>query len=93
MESRCRKQGIGEKLVKTVLAFCIENSSIDWLDLNVLSVNVPAKSLYQKCGFNVIDEMTDFYRIDGSSVTEITMTKVLKNTLNIRIGVVQASAG
>ena len=78
VESSCRQQGVGEKLVKTVLAFCIENSSIDWLDLNVLSVNVPAKSLYQKCGFKVIGEMTDFYRIDGSSISEITMTKSTK---------------
>jgi len=51
-----------------------ENNDIDWLDLNVLSNNLPAKNLYLKSGFKIIGEMSDCYRIDSESVSEITMT-------------------
>ncbi|MCG7497833.1 GNAT family N-acetyltransferase [Vibrio sp. Of7-15] len=78
VDRRCRKQGIGERLVSTVLAFCYKTPSIDWLDLNVLSDNFPAKKLYQKCGFHTIGEIQDYYRIDGNSVSETTMTKSTK---------------
>ncbi|UUA72550.1 GNAT family N-acetyltransferase [Cellvibrio sp. QJXJ] len=69
-----RKQGIGLKLLETVILFCRESSSIEWLDLNVLSNNLPAKKLYLKCGFTIIGEMTDCYRIDGKLIAETTMT-------------------
>jgi len=69
-----RQQGLGVKLIELVQRFCNESSGIDWLDLNVLSNNTPAKNLYLKCGFEVIGETPDYYRIDGESVSEITMT-------------------
>ena len=47
---------------------------IDWLDLNVLSNNLPAKNLYLKAGFTVVGEMEDYYRIDGQSVSELSLT-------------------
>jgi GNAT superfamily N-acetyltransferase len=74
-----RKQGLGAKLIQSVIQFCRETNDIDWLDLNVLSNNVPAKNLYLKCGFKVIGEMSDCYRIDGESVSETTMTLCTKN--------------
>ena len=52
--------------------------SIDWLDLNVLATNLPAKNLYLKSGFKILGETPDFYRIDGKSVAEITMTLATK---------------
>ena len=52
---------------------------IDWLDLNVLSVNVLAKNLYLKCGFKSIGEISDYYRIEGESLSEILMTKSVKS--------------
>ncbi|QUM90497.1 GNAT family N-acetyltransferase [Moritella sp. 36] len=78
VSKKCRKQGVGEKMMEKVVGFCCENRSIDWLDLNVLSVNMPAKSLYLKCAFKVIGEISDYYRIEGESVSEITMTKCVK---------------
>jgi ribosomal protein S18 acetylase RimI-like enzyme len=78
VDSEYRKQGVGEKLIVKVTKFCTENRNIDWLDLNVLSVNTPAKNLYLKCAFNVIGEISDCYRIEGESVSEITMTKCVK---------------
>jgi ribosomal protein S18 acetylase RimI-like enzyme len=79
VHTQYRKQGIGEKLIDKVVSFCCENSNIDWLDLNVLSVNLPARKLYLKCSFKAICEISDYYRIEGESVSEITMTKRVKN--------------
>ena len=73
IDRRVRKQGLGIKLIESVIQFCQETNGIDWLELNGLSNNLPAKHLYLKCGFKVIGEMSDCYRIDGESVSEITM--------------------
>lgn len=78
VNSSVRKQGLGVKLIESVIQFCQEINGIDWLDLNVLSNNIPAKNLYFKCGFKMIGEMSDYYRIDGESVSEITMTLCTK---------------
>ncbi|WP_439147458.1 GNAT family N-acetyltransferase [Vibrio sp.] len=74
-----RKQGLGDKLIESVVQFCRDTQGIDWLDLNVLSDNLPAKNLYLKCGFSIIGEMSDCYRIDGQSISEMTMTLCTKN--------------
>lgn len=79
VDSRLRKQGLGEKLIECVTQFCKESPCIDWLDLNVLSNNLPAKNLYLKCGFEVIGEMVDCYRIEDKMVSETTMALCTKN--------------
>lgn len=79
VDSSCRKQGLGIKLLHSVLNFCQEHEAIDWLDLCVLSNNIPAKNLYLRTGFNVVDEFKDQYRIDGQSVSETAMTIGVKN--------------
>lgn len=79
VEINARKQGLGERLVKNVTEFCYESNRIDYLDLNVLSENLPARNLYLKCGFKVLGETPDYYRIDGRSVSEITMSICTKN--------------
>lgn len=79
VDGSARKQGLGAKLIESVIKFCRESEGIEWLDLNVLSNNIPAKNLYLKYGFKVIGEMSDCYRIDGKSVSELTMTLCTKN--------------
>jgi ribosomal protein S18 acetylase RimI-like enzyme len=79
VKNNARKQGLGVKLLESTFRFCQETDSIDWLDLNVLSNNIPAKSLYLRCGFKITGETSDFYRIDGESVSETTMTLCTKN--------------
>ncbi len=78
VDLKARKQGLGIELIKTVVKFCNENSHIDWLDLNVLSNNIPAKNLYLKSGFLIIGEMADCYRIDQKPIAEITMSLCTK---------------
>jgi len=79
VDSSCRKQGLGIQLLRSVLKFCQEHEAIDWLDLCVLSNNIPAKHLYLRTGFNVVGEFKDQYRIDGQPVSETAMTIVVKN--------------
>ncbi|MEL6116844.1 GNAT family N-acetyltransferase [Photobacterium sp. SP02] len=79
VDSSLRKQGLGVKLIESVIQFCNKTSSIDWLDLNVLSNNLPAKNLYLKCGFEAVGEMSDCYRIEAEAVSETTMTLCTKN--------------
>jgi len=77
VESRIRRQGVGAALINAVVVFCQHTEHVRWLDLNVLSNNLPAQKLYEKCGFKVIGNMSDCYRIDGHSVDELTMTRAI----------------
>ncbi len=79
VDATCRQQGLGQKLIGTVVEYCQQQSGIDWLDLCVLSANTPAKNLYLKAGFDIVGEFKDQYRIDGQSVSETAMTKLVKN--------------
>lgn len=74
VDASVRNQGLGLKLIELVTQFCLDTDEIEWLDLNVLSNNLPAKNLYMKCNFEVIGDVDDCYRIDGTSVSELTMT-------------------
>ncbi|WP_428241942.1 GNAT family N-acetyltransferase [Gynuella sp.] len=51
--------GVGTRLVNTAFNFCRGNPWIDWLDLQVLSNNLPAKRLYFRCGFVMTGEIAD----------------------------------
>lgn len=79
VDAGVRKLGLGLKLIELVTQFCLDTNEIEWLDLNVLSNNLPAKNLYTKCNFEVIGEIEDCYRIDGRSVSELSMTLRTKN--------------
>ncbi|WP_229815759.1 GNAT family N-acetyltransferase [Bacterioplanes sanyensis] len=74
VDSNARQQGLGMRLVQHVINFCQQQDNVDWLDLNVLSNNIPAKNLYLKAGFEIVGEVNDCYRIDGEAVAETSMT-------------------
>ncbi|GLT16937.1 N-acetyltransferase [Vibrio zhanjiangensis] len=78
VDSNLRQQGLGAKLIECVIQFCNQSPSIDWLDLNVLTNNLPAKNLYLKCGFETVGEMSDCYRIEEHAVSETMMTLCTK---------------
>lgn len=79
VDQKVRKQGLGLKLLEAIIRFCRETNGVDWLDLTVLSNNQPAINLYLKCGFQVVGEITDRYRIDDVAVSEVAMTLCAKN--------------
>jgi ribosomal protein S18 acetylase RimI-like enzyme len=72
-----RRNGIGRSLLDFVTGWARQSAIVEIIDLEVLSKNVPAISLYEKAGFKRIGEVDDMFRIDGQSVGHILMTKKL----------------
>ncbi|HTF95676.1 MAG TPA: GNAT family N-acetyltransferase [Cellvibrio sp.] len=68
-----RGKGVGEQLLKFLLEWMRVNTVFEYLDLQVMSGNVAAISLYKKMGFTTCGEIRDLYRIDGKSVSETLM--------------------
>jgi len=73
VDSHFRRRGVGRMLIEHVIRYCRTNGLISWLDLNVLSNNLAAKQLYLNTGFKVCGELVDRYRIDGESISELSM--------------------
>lgn len=72
--SQYRRRGIGERLLKSMLEWMRKNTAIEYLDLWVMSDNIPAIALYQKSGFIVCGDIKDMYRFDGKSIPESMMS-------------------
>jgi len=60
--------------METMINFCKEEKEIEWIDLQVLSSNTPAKNLYLKLGFEVVGNYRDMFRIEGQSYDYTSMT-------------------
>lgn len=74
VDKHFRRQGIGRLLIEHAIAYCRSQNWISWLDLNVLSNNLAAKNLYLDRGFRLCGEIEDRYRIEGNSISELSMT-------------------
>jgi ribosomal protein S18 acetylase RimI-like enzyme len=70
-----RRQGLGARLVDAAMAWARIDAGIDWVDLEVLSVNRPARDLYERTGFAVVGEIADMFRIDGEQLAYTLMTR------------------
>ncbi|HEY0064837.1 MAG TPA: GNAT family N-acetyltransferase [Telluria sp.] len=62
-----RQQGLGAAMVAVAVAWA-RSEAIEWIDLEVLSVNQAARKLYQRAGFVQLGEIEDMFRIDGESL-------------------------
>ncbi|MBC7684656.1 MAG: GNAT family N-acetyltransferase [Bdellovibrionales bacterium] len=71
-----RQRGLGARLVELV-AHWAAAEGFDWIDLEVLSVNQPARALYARCGFVQVGEIDDMFRIDGETLGYTFMTRKL----------------
>ena len=60
-----RRLGLGMALLDVAIDWAAANPALDWMDLEVLSVNEPARALYRKRGFVQTGETPDLLRIDG----------------------------
>ncbi|AXA91920.1 GNAT family N-acetyltransferase [Massilia sp. YMA4] len=60
-----RRSGLGMALLDTAIDWAVAHGPLDWIDLEVLSVNEPARALYRKRGFVQTGEIADLLRIDG----------------------------
>jgi RimJ/RimL family protein N-acetyltransferase len=68
-----RRNGLGGALVATAVAWAREQG-LEWVDLEVLAGNAPARALYRKCGFVQTGEIADLFRIDGESLGYVFMS-------------------
>lgn len=71
-----RRAGLGARLIEHAAAWAHEQE-LAWIDLEVLSGNAPAISLYERCGFTRTGETADMFRIDGASLAYTYMTRSL----------------
>jgi RimJ/RimL family protein N-acetyltransferase len=69
-----RRQGLGERLLAAALDWARAQEGLDWVDLEVLSSNLPARRLYERCGFAFAGELPDLFRIDGERHGYVYMT-------------------
>lgn len=73
-----RRQGLGQRLIEAAVVWAREEAALDWIDLEVLSVNAPARRLYERSDFHVTGEHADLFRIDGEQLGFIYMTRYLR---------------
>jgi len=70
-----RRLGLGMALVEHALGWANATPPLEWVDLDVLSVNLAARRLYERAGFVVTGEVPDLYRIDGESHGSVMMSR------------------
>lgn len=70
-----RRVGLGRRLIGQALSWAREESALDWIDLEVLSVNQAARKLYQAAGFVQTGNIDDLFRIDGQSLGYTLMSR------------------
>ncbi len=80
-----RRAGLGMCLLEFGTRWATE-SALEWMDLEVISGNSPAHRLYRKAGFLQAGDMEDLFRIDGQSVSSMTMVKRLVRPSAARAG-------
>jgi ribosomal protein S18 acetylase RimI-like enzyme len=60
-----RRRGLGTQLVDTAIGWARSDTGLQWIDLEVLSKNLPAVELYLRSGFSTIARIADMLEIDG----------------------------
>lgn len=60
-----RSLKIGQNLLEFIIEYCRKNSKINWIDLEVMTKNIPAKNLYEKMNFEHLGTTKDMFRIDN----------------------------
>lgn len=78
VHASARRQGLGQALIALTLDWALDQGSLDWIDLQVLSSNPGAQRLYQRMGFVLCGERPDLFRIDGRSLGDLTMSLRLR---------------
>lgn len=79
VDSNFRNLKIGQKLLEFIIDYCRNNHKISWIDLQVLTNNVPAIGLYKKMNFEHLSITKDMFRIDNISYDYTSMTLNVEN--------------
>lgn len=69
-----RRQGVGMLLLAHAKEWARCVAMLEWIDLQVLSVNHAAKALYHRAGFVTVGEMPEMFRIDGKTFDYTSMS-------------------
>lgn len=79
VEINFRSLKIGQNLLEFIIEYCRQNPKINWIDLEVMTKNIPAKNLYEKMGFEHLSTTKDMFRIDKVSYDYTSMTLNVEN--------------
>jgi ribosomal protein S18 acetylase RimI-like enzyme len=60
-----RRRGLGRRLLATAAGWARADTDIAWIDLEVMSDNLPACTLYARAGFTTVARVADMLRIAG----------------------------
>ena len=74
VDSNFRNLKIGQKLLEFIINYCMNNDKISWIDLQVLTNNIPAIKLYKKMNFEQLSITKDMFKIDNISYDYTSMT-------------------
>ena len=67
------RQGLGRVLLASAMDWA-RKQGLEWVDLEVLSINEPARALYRAGGFRQTGEIADMFRIDGEQLAYTLMS-------------------
>ena len=79
VDSNFRNLKIGQNLLEFIIDYCTNNHKISWIDLQVLTNNIPATRLYKKMNFEQLSITKDMFRIDNISYDYTSMTLNVEN--------------
>lgn len=77
VDRHARQRGLGRLLLEHAQTWALERAAMEWIDLQVLSVNQPAIRLYQRAGFVTTGEVAEMFKIDGQCLSFTSMSKRL----------------
>jgi ribosomal protein S18 acetylase RimI-like enzyme len=78
-----RRSGLGRRLLQHAIDFAASVQYIEWLDLQVLSVNSAAIALYASSDFVKTGEHMDLHRFDGLSFASTSMSHQIHRASNV----------
>jgi len=73
-----RRQGLATHLLRAAREWAEQETSVDWIDLELLTTNLPGRALYLANGFVMTGEVADMFRIDGEALGYTFMTLGLR---------------
>ncbi|MES2128094.1 MAG: GNAT family N-acetyltransferase [Pseudomonadota bacterium] len=72
-----RKAGLGTRLLDTAYAWALNVEALEWIDLEVLSLNGAARALYERNAFVKTGEIPALFRLNGEDLAYTYMTRKL----------------
>jgi ribosomal-protein-alanine acetyltransferase len=73
-----RQQGLGRRLVSTLLAYA-DGKGVERLFLEVRASNMPAQTLYRRCGFAVCGRRKQYYRAPNRAREDAILMQRLRS--------------